>query len=157
MLPILGVHPHGGSSGRPYTFSWDAAADGFAGEYARLRISVDWQAPRRVAGPLTRPQLSAISPPFRISPTPKLWKLYRLTVADATTGWKSSVGLPLGPGSMFDGGWPRQEPVPLRLDDASPSASAPLVLYRLLNDAEAPVGNRLFVVEAGPGGVQVQY
>ncbi|MGD8440990.1 MAG: FG-GAP-like repeat-containing protein, partial [Holophagae bacterium] len=51
--------------GAPHDFVWDAAADGVTHEpHVAFRISVLWQAPDRVGGPVQRGAMAAVSPPF---------------------------------------------------------------------------------------------
>jgi len=52
--------------GTPHTFSWDAREDGACSDNAIFRISVPYQAPDRVGGPIQQAGLSTMTPPFRV-------------------------------------------------------------------------------------------
>ncbi len=53
--------------GEPHVFIWDAKADGvIRGENVVFRVTVPFQASTRLAGPIQRAAMSAVSPPFRV-------------------------------------------------------------------------------------------
>ncbi|MCP4591722.1 MAG: DUF11 domain-containing protein, partial [bacterium] len=53
--------------GEPHVFAWDALADGVVYDHdVVFRITVPYQASKRLAGPIQRAAMSATSPPFRI-------------------------------------------------------------------------------------------
>ena len=53
--------------GVTHVFSWDAETDAACSESAVFRISVLWQAPNSVGGPLQRAKMPATTPPFRLA------------------------------------------------------------------------------------------
>ena len=70
-------------------------------------------------------------------------KLYRITVPNVAVAWKPTY-LPVGPPQPVDAGWPRNVTAPGFSDDVGilPVAD-PLLMYRLLDGANQPVGNIL--------------
>ena len=56
----------GSPSGTPHSITWDAEADGAAGDRVVLRLSVPWQAPRAGTGPIRSASIASISAPFRL-------------------------------------------------------------------------------------------
>ena len=86
------------------------------------------------------------------------WNLYRATVPSVAPGWKVSAGLPLGPGSALDPGWPVPFVAPGSQDDPGGLLVAePLVLYRLLDASGAGVENRLRLVRSGAADIRLSY
>jgi len=59
-------------AGVAHSLDWDRSADGVAGDGLRLRVSVDWQNPTRVARPIQQGRISAESPAFRAACTADL-------------------------------------------------------------------------------------
>ncbi|RKZ66090.1 MAG: hypothetical protein DRQ48_11040, partial [Gammaproteobacteria bacterium] len=53
--------------GHPHLFVWDNLADGvYRSDTVRFRITVPYQASTRVAGPIQRAAMKAVSPPFKV-------------------------------------------------------------------------------------------
>ncbi|MEM7245592.1 MAG: hypothetical protein AAF533_09625 [Acidobacteriota bacterium] len=65
---------------------------------------------------------------------PETARLHRATTPDLSTDWPERLGLPLGPDSVLDAGWPMEVPLTGSFDDTDALLrTEPLTLYRLLD------------------------